>query len=106
MIIGTFIAILILLSLSGFFSGSETALTAASRSRMHQLEKDGDKRAGLVNRLIADRERLLGSILLGNNLVNILASCFGDQFIHHADPGTRRRCRGNGDDDGSGSGVC
>ncbi|MEL7232187.1 MAG: CNNM domain-containing protein, partial [Pseudomonadota bacterium] len=43
MIIGTAVAILILIMMSGFFSGSETALTAASRSRMHQLEKDGDK---------------------------------------------------------------
>jgi len=87
MIIGTFIAILILLSLSGFFSGSETALTAASRSRMHQLEKDGDKRAGLVNRLIADRERLLGSILLGNNLVNILASALATNLFITLIPG-------------------
>ncbi len=87
MIIGTFIAILILLCLSGFFSGSETALTAASRSRMHQLEKDGDSRAGLVNRLIADRERLIGSILLGNNLVNILASALATNLFITLVPG-------------------
>ncbi|MCF6328812.1 MAG: HlyC/CorC family transporter [Henriciella sp.] len=87
MIIGTFIAILILLGLSGFFSGSETALTAASRSRMHQLEKDGDSRAGLVNRLIADRERLIGSILLGNNLVNILASALATNLFITLIPG-------------------
>jgi len=74
MVVGYIIAIAILLAMSGFFSGSETALTAASRARMHQLEKEGDKRAAAVNRLISDRERLIGSILLGNNLVNILAS--------------------------------
>ncbi|HPE49110.1 MAG TPA: HlyC/CorC family transporter [Hyphomonas sp.] len=74
MIAGYIIAIILLLALSGFFSGSETALTAASRARMHQLEKDGDKRATAVNRLIANREGLIGSILLGNNVVNILAS--------------------------------
>ena len=74
MIAGYIIAILVLLGMSAFFSGSETALTAASRARMHQLEKEGDKRAAAVNRLISDRERLIGSILLGNNLVNILAS--------------------------------
>ncbi|WP_417670131.1 HlyC/CorC family transporter [Roseibium sp.] len=67
-------AILILLFLSGFFSGSETALTAASRARMHQMEKSGDRRAKLVSALIAARERLIGALLLGNNLVNILAS--------------------------------
>ena len=74
MIAGYIIAIFVLLALSGFFSGSETALTAASRARMHALEKDGDKRAAAVNRLISNREGLIGSILLGNNVVNILAS--------------------------------
>ncbi|WP_208987538.1 HlyC/CorC family transporter [Roseibium marinum] len=67
-------AIFVLLVLSGFFSGSETALTAASRARLHQLEKNGDWRAGVANRLMASRERLIGALLLGNNLVNILAS--------------------------------
>ena len=66
--------ILVLLVCSGFFSSSETALTAASRVRMHAAEKEGDKRASLVQRLMNMRERLLGGILLGNNLVNILAS--------------------------------
>ena len=63
-----------LLIFSSFFSSSETALTAASRVRMHAAEKDGDKRAIIVQRLMNIRERLLGGILLGNNLVNILAS--------------------------------
>jgi len=67
-------AILILILLSAFFSGSETALTAASRARMHQLEKNGDNRAGQVTRLIEKRDQLIGALLVGNNLVNILAS--------------------------------
>lgn len=67
-------AVVVLLVLSAFFSGSETALTATSRARMHQLEKEGVKGARRVNELIADRESLIGAILLGNNLVNILAS--------------------------------
>ncbi|KAA5804132.1 HlyC/CorC family transporter [Alkalicaulis satelles] len=66
--------VLVLLTFSAFFSGSETALTATSRARMLALEKDRDHRAARVNRLIADRESLIGAILLGNNLVNILAS--------------------------------
>jgi len=66
--------IALLLVLSGFFSSSETALTAASRARMHAAEKDGDRRATIVSKLLNIRERLLGGILLGNNLVNILAS--------------------------------
>ncbi len=68
------LAIVALLLISAFFSGSETALTAVSRPRMHKLEKDGNKNARLVNQLIAAKERLIGTILLGNNLVNILAS--------------------------------
>ncbi|MEO3433475.1 HlyC/CorC family transporter [Inquilinus sp. CAU 1745] len=66
--------ILACLLLSAFFSGSETALTAASRARMHQLENEGMGRASLVNLLRRDNEKLLGTLLLGNNLVNILAS--------------------------------
>lgn len=67
-------ALLFLLILSAFFSGSETALTAVSRPYMHQLEQDGSRPAGLVNRLLGARDRLIGTLLLGNNLVNILAS--------------------------------
>jgi len=69
--------ILVLLLLSGFFSGSETALTAVSRARMLQMEKEDNNSADAakrVNNLIEDRESLIGAILLGNNLVNILAS--------------------------------
>ncbi|MCH8490941.1 MAG: HlyC/CorC family transporter [Oceanicaulis sp.] len=68
------LVIVFLLACSAFFSGSETALTATSRARMLTLEKEKDHRAARVNRLIADRESLIGAILLGNNLVNILAS--------------------------------
>ncbi|NQV47878.1 MAG: HlyC/CorC family transporter [Rhodospirillaceae bacterium] len=74
-------AIFILLLLSAFFSGSETALTAASRPLMHQLERDGDRRAGMINYLHGHRERLIGTILLGNNLVNILASALATSLL-------------------------
>ncbi len=73
--------IFVLLALSAFFSGSETALTAASRARIHRLEEQGDARARLVGRLIAEPERLLGAILLGNNLVNILASALATSLF-------------------------
>ena len=72
--IATVCVILFLLICSGFFSASETALTAASRPLMHQLEQKGDRRASAVNRLRAKTERLIGTILLGNNFVNIGAS--------------------------------
>ncbi len=68
------LTILALIALSAFFSGSETALTAASRARMHQLAKSDSRRARLVNTLLDSKERLIGALLLGNNLVNILAS--------------------------------
>ena len=87
MIATTIVFIIILLMMSGFFSGSETALTAASRARMHQLEKSGDKRAARVNKLIENRERLIGTILLGNNLVNILASALATSLFATLIPG-------------------
>ena len=74
-------AIVFLLALSAFFSGSETALTAASKPLMHKLETDGDSKAALVNRLRDDQEGLIGAILLGNNLVNILASALATGFL-------------------------
>lgn len=74
-------AIVLLLLMSAFFSGSETAITAASRARMHALEKEGNKRARLVNQLIVRREQFLGAILLGNNLVNVLASALATSLL-------------------------
>src|ERR1700754_1428602 len=68
------VSIIVLVLLSAFFSGSETALTAASRSRIHTLEANGDERAGVVRQLIERRDRLIGALLIGNNLANILSS--------------------------------
>ena len=68
------LAIVGLIAASAFFSGSETALTAASRARMHSLSNQGDTRAGVVSLLIERRDRFIGALLIGNNLVNILAS--------------------------------
>jgi Mg2+/Co2+ transporter CorB len=68
------VIVLLCLLLSAFFAGSETALTASSRASMARLEKHGNKRAAVVNRLLASRERLLGALLFGNNAVNIAAS--------------------------------
>ncbi|HZL62058.1 MAG TPA: HlyC/CorC family transporter [Pseudolabrys sp.] len=68
------VTVFVLLLLSAFFAGSETALTASSRASMARLEKQGNQRAGIVNRLLEQRERLLGALLFGNNAVNIAAS--------------------------------
>jgi Mg2+/Co2+ transporter CorB len=68
------VAIAVLLFLSAYFNGSETALTAASRARMHALEQEGNAKAGLVNKLLRQPERMIGAVLLGNTLVDILAA--------------------------------
>ena len=68
------IAIFILILISAFFSSSETALTAASDARMHQLSKKGDKRASIVKDLRSNRDLLISTLLIGNNAVNVLAS--------------------------------
>ena len=68
------VAITALLIVGGFFSISETALTAASQSRIHTRATQGSKGASIVARLLESRERLIGALLLGNNLVNIMAS--------------------------------
>ncbi len=63
--------LIVLLVAAAFFAGSETALTGASRARMHTLENEGNARAGLVNRLRERKERLIGALLLGNTLVSV-----------------------------------
>ncbi|MDZ7672099.1 MAG: hemolysin family protein [Halanaerobiales bacterium] len=63
-----------LLILSGFFSGSETAFMSANRVRIRELVNEGDKKAERVDKLLEDQTKLLTTILIGNNLVNIAAS--------------------------------
>ncbi len=74
-------AIVVLLVFSAFFSGSETAFTAASKVRLIAREKEGDKRAGLVNRIREQKDRMIGALLLGNNLVNIMASALATSVL-------------------------
>ena len=66
--------IILLLIASAFFSGSETALTAASRGKLRSAADKGSKGAGQALVVTEDNERLIGSVLLGNNVVNILAT--------------------------------
>ena len=77
-------AILSLLVLSAFFSGSETALTAASRGKLRSQSDRGAAGAARALRLTEDSERLIGSILLGNNLVNILAASLATALFTRA----------------------
>ncbi|MCV6595676.1 MAG: HlyC/CorC family transporter [Mangrovicoccus sp.] len=67
-------SILFLLTCSAFFSGSETALTAASRGKLRSMADGGNQGAGKALELTEDNERLIGGILLGNNMANILAT--------------------------------
>ena len=67
-------AVLFLLLLSAIFSGSETALTAASRGKLRRHADKGSRGASRALKITEDTEGLIGSVLLGNNLVNILAT--------------------------------
>ena len=82
---GTFWAtagiIFALLVLSGFFSGSETALTAASRGKLRASADKGDKGAQRALDITEDSEKLIGSVLLGNNVVNIVATSLTTAFL-------------------------
>ena len=61
----TIAAIIVLLAMSAFFSGSETALTAASRGKLHSMADKGSNGAKRALRLTEDTERLIGAVLLG-----------------------------------------
>src|SRR5438105_2450199 len=85
--------VLVCVILSAFFAASETALTASSRASMHRLEKHGSRQAAIVNRLLKGRARMIGALLVGNNVVNIAASAlatgvllywFGDVGVIYA----------------------
>jgi Mg2+/Co2+ transporter CorB len=76
--------ILFLLVLSGFFSGSETALTAASRGKLRAQADKGSRGAQRALKITEDNERLIGSVLLGNNLVNILAASLATALFTRA----------------------
>jgi Mg2+/Co2+ transporter CorB len=73
--------IVVLIVLSFLFSGTETGMTAVSRARLHSLANAGDERASVVERLIERKDRLVGALLIGNNLVNILASALATSVL-------------------------
>jgi Mg2+/Co2+ transporter CorB len=79
--------ILALLAVSAVFSAAETALTRASRGRMHQLEREGDPGARRVNKLLSNQETMIGAVLIGYNVINILSSSLATEFITQLIPG-------------------
>lgn len=80
-------ALVILLGTGALISAAETAMTAASRGRMHQLEREGDRAAARVNKMMGNQETMIGAILLSNNVVNIGASALTTSVLAVAFPG-------------------
>ncbi len=80
-------SLVVLLAMSGLISAAETSMTAASRGRMHQLEREGDKAAARVNKLNTDQEQMIGAILLSNNVINIGASALTTSVLAVVFPG-------------------
>ena len=72
--ISTLVFLIALLCLSAFFSASETALTGANRIRLKNQAENGDKKAELALKLIGDYDSTLSTLLIANNIVNILMS--------------------------------
>src|SRR3954447_8818230 len=76
-----FSIVIFCLLVSAFFSASETALTGASRASMLRLSKQGNRDASVVSSLFAMRERMIGALLLGNNIANIGASALATGIL-------------------------
>ena len=68
------IAIIILIALSSFFSSAETAMTTVNKIRIQSLAEQGDKRAVILEKVISDAPKMLSSVLIGNNIVNMSVS--------------------------------
>ncbi len=79
-----FLVVVVLIIISGIFSAAETGVTAASKARIRRLAREGSKRAKLVEKLIEDKESLIGSALLGNNLINTLAGALTTYVLTEA----------------------
>ena len=79
--IRTLLFMLICLALSGYFSATETAFSTFNRLKMKALAEDGNKRAQLVLTMSEDYDRLLSTILVGNNIVNILLTTLATMFF-------------------------
>ena len=76
------IIIIFLILMSGFLSGSETAITAASKARIVSKIKKGSKKANYVKKIIDTKDTVISSLLLSNNLVNILATSIATAFFY------------------------
>lgn len=75
------ISVLTLILLSALFSCFETSITATSRAKIHRLKNEGSKRAAILENLLKNREKVISTMLLGNNVINILASTLAANFF-------------------------
>lgn len=76
-VIGCLVGLFIMIILSGFFSASETAFSTAQKARLQAMYDDGKKRAGKVLKLLDKYDKVLSTILVGNNIVNITGATLG-----------------------------
>ena len=74
------VTIVFLILLSAFFSSAETSMTAANRIRIRSLAEEGNKRAIILEKVISNSGKMLSTILIGNNIVNIAASSLATTF--------------------------
>lgn len=81
------VPLITLLGAGALISAAETSMTASSRGRMHQLEREGDPAAKRVNAMMANQENMIGAILLSNNTVNIAATAVTTSVLSVALPG-------------------
>jgi Mg2+/Co2+ transporter CorB len=77
----TLVVVLLFLFMAFVFSGSETALTASSRGTMLRLAKSGNPDAVIVTRLLENRQRLIGALLIGNNVATIVSSALATELL-------------------------
>lgn len=80
--IGLLLAIIILIMLSGYFSASEMAFTSVNKIRLMNMEANGNKRAGAVLRATENFDKILSTVLVGNNIVNITSASIATLFFN------------------------
>lgn len=80
--IGLLLAIIILIMLSGYFSASEMAFTSVNKIRLMNMEANGNKRAGAVLRVTENFDKILSTVLVGNNIVNITSASIATLFFN------------------------
>lgn len=77
------VILIILVLLSGFFSSAETALSTANRVKLRALEEEGNRRAAMANKVLDNYSKMLSTILIGNNIVNLSASALATTLALH-----------------------